>query len=380
MFSQSFAIGSLRGARLPMARSCHTKDTIMAYQAFVNRLKARRLERRWSQAEVAAKAGVSRTAVSAIEGSRLVPSVAAALALAAAFGCAVEDIFGPERKTANGPAWALAPPRTPCRYWQAKVGDRLLCYPSESADAGVVEHDGVFANGALQDRSALAPEQTLVMAGCDPAAGLLVQQLARTAGVRLLVLARSSRDALELLGKGLVHVAGIHLATAAAPHGNAQAVRAALESGYCLLRLAHWQEGLALAPHLGLRSPRAALDAKLRWIGREPGSGARQCQDELLGSRPAPRRLARNHRGVAESIRGGWADAGICLRLVGEEAGLRFFTVREEIFDLCYRADAARDPRIEALQKALRSAAYRRLLGDLPGYDASATGELQTLN
>ena len=63
-----------------------------------------------------------------------------------------------------------------------------------------------------------------------------------------------------------------------------------------------------------------------------------------------------------------------------EEAGLRFFTIREEAFDLCFRADSAGDPRIEALKKTVRSPGYRRLLGDLPGYDTSATGELETLN
>jgi molybdate-binding protein len=181
------------------------------------------------------------------------------------------------------------------------------------------------------------------------------------------------------LGQGLIHLAGIHLAAVDCPHGNAGAVRAELGSGYNVLRLAQWQEGLVLAPHLGLRSIRAALKAKLRWVGREPGSGARQCLDELLSGRPAPRRQASNHRAVADSIRCGWADAGVCLRLAGEEAGLSFFTVREEVFDVCFRSADAADPRLEAFQKAVRSPSYRRLLGDLPGYDSSATGELEKL-
>jgi molybdate-binding protein len=67
------------------------------------------------------------------------------------------------------------------------------------------------------------------------------------------------------------------------------------------------------------------------------------------------------------------------LRLAGEEAGLDFFTVREEIFDLCFRTADAGDPRLEALRNTICSAGYRRLLGDLPGYDSAATGELQNL-
>ena len=59
-----------------------------------NPVLARRLAREWSQAELAARAGISRAAVSAIEGERLSPSVATALALAAVFECSVEELFG----------------------------------------------------------------------------------------------------------------------------------------------------------------------------------------------------------------------------------------------------------------------------------------------
>src|SRR5580692_7515922 len=154
-----------------------------------NSLKIRRLERHWSQAELAEKAGISRTAVSAIEGQRLVPSVASALAIAGALGCAVEDLFGPDKTAPIGePAWAFPPKQTRCRYWRTSVGRHDLLFPTETSDAGLLEHDGVFADGALLPRGSGAPEETLVMACCDPAVGLLVRQLARAAGIRLLVL------------------------------------------------------------------------------------------------------------------------------------------------------------------------------------------------
>jgi hypothetical protein len=37
----------------------------------------------------------------------------------------------------------------------------------------------------------------------------------------------------------------------------------------------------------------------------------------------------------------------------------------------------ADDPRLRALVAAVRSPAYRRLLGELPGYDSAATGALR---
>ena len=202
--------------------------------------------------------------------------------------------------------------------------------------------------------------------------------MAGTAGFRLLALQRPSRTALELLGQGLVHAAGVHLCRADEPGGNGMVVRGKLGAGYSLLRIARWEEGIALAPERGVRSIRAAVHSNLRWIGREDGSGARQCLDELLGSRqPAPRCLASNHRGVAEAVRSGWADAGVCLRLVSEEAGLDFFGVREEAYDLCFPTRLAGDQRIQALQEIVRSPLYRKVLGELPGYDSTETGQLQ---
>jgi molybdate-binding protein len=83
---------------------------------------------------------------------------------------------------------------------------------------------------------------------------------------------------------------------------------------------------------------------------------------------------------VAEAIRNGWADAGICLRLVSEEAGLRFFAVREETYEWCLPAAGAPDPLLHALRETVQSSSYRRLLDDLPGYDARECGEIQQVN
>ena len=268
--------------------------------------------------------------ISAIETCRLVPSAAAALALAKALECRVEDLFQLRHQAPSDPVWAWPSGRESCRYWAAEVEGVERLYPAEPTALGMIPHDGVITL-EHQGQAASDPRRTLVMACCDPAVGLLAAALAGTAGVRLLALQRPSRTALELLGQGLVHAAGVHLSRADEPGGNGMVVRGKLGAGYSLLRIARWEEGIALAPERGVRSIRAAVHSDLRWIGREEGSGARQCLDELLGSRrTAPRCLASNHRGVAEAVRSGWADAGVCLRLVSEEAGLDFFGVREE--------------------------------------------------
>lgn len=343
-----------------------------------NRVRTRRLERGWSQLELAERAGISRTAVSAIEGNRLVPSVAAALSLARAFRCTVEELFGLPGESQNSPLWAWQPSQFPSRFWQAQVGDRTLRYPVEATGHGVIPHDGMIHRQKIEETCEISAPETLVMACCDPAVGLLVQHFAASTGFRLLAFSRSSQQSLDLLKQGLVHVAGLHLATADRPQRNREIVKEQLGDGYQLVRVARWQEGVALSSSLVIRTVEAALRSKLHWIGREPGSGARQCLDQLFsGRQPLPRRLAYDHRGVAEAIKCGWADAGVCVRLTSEEAGLPFLTVREEAYDLCFSMEAEQDPRIQALVGVLRSSSYRRLLGELPGYNSMDTGAMQ---
>jgi molybdate-binding protein len=308
---------------------------------------------------------------------RLVPSAAAALALAAALECRVEDLFRLSDQPSAGPVWAWQPPRVPTRFWQAEVAGRLWCYPAEPTYAGTLPHDGLFDGTTSISRVETLPN-TLVMATCDPAVGLLSGELSRASGLRLLPLVRSSRAALRMLQEGKVHVAGLHLG----PEGtdeNTTIVREMLGPGYQLLRVAAWEEGIVTAGDRKVSSASAARKARFKWVGREPGSGARQCFEEVLGTSVAPRRIALDHRGVAEAVRAGWADAGICLRLVGEEASLEFLHVRSEAYDLCYPAALETDARLRALLTAIRGPRYRGQLADLSGYRA-ATGEIVPIN
>src|SRR5262249_37310283 len=194
----------------------------------------------------------------------------------------------------------------PCRYWQATVLGRLMLFPAEALPAGVIAHDGVFQNGSFAAHGDAHPETTLVLASCDPAVALLAAEYARATGFRLLPLARSSRQALALLGQGLVHVAGVHFSTREEPDGNLRLVQEILGSGYRLVRVASWQEGLAFGHGSRISSVGGAMRAKLRWVGREPGSAARECLDALLPNHPPPRRIAHNHQGVVDAVRCRW--------------------------------------------------------------------------
>lgn len=337
-----------------------------------NRLREARRARGWSQEELARRAGTSRASVSAIETGRLVPAITTGLALAACLGCRVEVLFPLE---APAPSWCGPPPQRPTRCWVAQVGTRRVLYPLGAGAPGGPLHDAVVAPQGVSPAPAGLP--SLVVATCDPAAGLLAAPLARRHGLRLLVLQQSSRAALDLLRDGLVHAAGLHLAGRGAS-GNAGAAREVLGPCARLLRVCSWREGLALRPGLRL-DPETASRARLRWVGREAGSGARQCLDHLLAGRRAPRRRARDHRGVVEALRCGWADAGVALELPVQEAGLEFVPVREEAYELCLAPGGLEDDgATRALVDTVRSNAFRELLADLPGYSLHGTGELRS--
>jgi molybdate-binding protein/DNA-binding XRE family transcriptional regulator len=347
-----------------------------------NRVDEFRRARGWSQAELAERAGISRTGVSAIEGRRLAPSVATALALAKALACSVEDLFGAGGQPRDEAfQWAWMPAVLPCRYWAAEVLGQRWLFPADSSIQTTHRHDGVAAQAALLSQPPEQAERTLVVAGCDPAAGLLAQEYERQTGFRMVVLIRSSGEAIDLLERGHVHVAGVHWAESSDRRGNAGALQArGLKANLNLLHIASWQDGLAVRRDAQIRSARQAANSALRWIGRAAGAAARRCQDQVLSGRKTPARTALDHRGVVEAIRSGWADVGVCVRLASEEGGLSFIPVSEESYDLCYPARLAQDPRLRALRAVVRSAPYRATLADLPGYDPKHCGEVQLVS
>jgi molybdate-binding protein len=67
------------------------------------------------------------------------------------------------------------------------------------------------------------------------------------------------------------------------------------------------------------------------------------------------------------------------VRLACEEGQLGFLPIAQEPYDLCFRAADAGDPRLVALVRAVQTAEYRRLLGELPGYRPQQTGEVENV-
>jgi putative transcriptional regulator len=68
-----------------------------------NKIRVLRAERRWSQAELAVRVGVSRNSINSIENGHFDPSLTLAFAIADAFESRIEDVFERELPDADKP-------------------------------------------------------------------------------------------------------------------------------------------------------------------------------------------------------------------------------------------------------------------------------------
>ena len=62
-----------------------------------NRVKELRIERGWTQQQLAEAVGVSRQSINSIERNRYIPSLLLALMFARVFACSTDDIFKLEK-------------------------------------------------------------------------------------------------------------------------------------------------------------------------------------------------------------------------------------------------------------------------------------------
>lgn len=354
-----------------------TSDTFVSDSGSLgNRIRECRVARGWSQQELATRSGLSRPAISAIEIGRIVPAVTAALRLAGVFGCPVEELFGIPRST-GGPSFVWDARNNDDGWWIAEVGGELRLFPFEGLEDFATPIDGRGVAPVSVDRDLLAKaRQTLVIAGCDPAVGFLARQLAAR-GVRVLALRRSSNEALALLRDGKIHLAGIHLGHGSGKATNAQAAAGVLGFACQLIRYVEWDEGLIGGNHVALSRPKTLFRQKLRWLGRESGSGIGHMLADFFEDRPLPRRTVPSHRAVATAVQAGLADIGPALRIIAAETGLQFLPLRRALYDLCLNDRDLADPRIESLLAILRGNVLRTQLADLPGYLPTSMGEIE---
>lgn len=355
-------------------------------------VRALRQDAGWSQTRLGELVGLTRQSLSAIENGDAVPSTEVALRLARVFGVPVESLFRLEdaRRPIELVDHSGIGEPLPRRVRVATLGGRRVAYgldlsstsSTPPADGfGEPDESGRIRLSAFADRP---PSPDLVVAGCDPAFGLVRERLQREHGLEVLWLRTGSRAALEALARGVVHAAGLHLEDPESGAYNGPWVERLVPFPATRFGFAIWQQSLLLARGnpLGVHGLADLARPDLRFVNREPGSGSRALVARALarcgvdeGAIPGYLDTsADGHETVARAIASGAAHAGVAIHAVGHALDLAMIPLAEEPYELVVPNHFLELPAVEALLGMLRRPAIQEQVEALTGYDASAMG------
>ena len=371
-----------------------------------NQLKAVRTRLGISQQELAASAGVARQTIGGIEAGTYALSLTVALHLAKALGCAVDELFWLDgdlptvEATLTGPS-SHDETQKSVRVALAHVGGRWIASPLTGEQAfrqEMVPADGIgtwdAAKGVLSVQMLDTPDalaHTVMLAGCTPALSLWARSAERWhPGLRVHWLHANSIEALALLARGQVHIAGVHLFDLRTGEDNAAFVRKALPGvPTSLVNLGSWEEGFLVAQGNPKRLQKVAdlTRTGVRLVNREPGAGSRLLLDSLLERENIPAsaitgydQLALGHREVAREIQAGNADIGVSTAGVAETYNLPFISLRTVRYDLALRQESLQTPSVQQLLGTLHHRWVRSQLATLGGYDTTHTGDITKIS
>ncbi|NOY27492.1 MAG: helix-turn-helix domain-containing protein [Oligoflexia bacterium] len=334
---------------------------------------------------LAARVGVSRQALTAIEAGRATPSTALALRLARQLGCRVEDLFA---IAADAVPDLSVPALVGTRVTLGRVRGRWVAHPIDPRSTDPA--DGIVgASGSVQPLEDLDDlSNTVLVAGCAPVLGVLSGHLGRQGrggGARWIH--NSSASALRALAQGRVHLAGMHLAELDRPEEHDRLVRQRLPGVPVeIVRLVGWREGLALAPGnpLGLRGVEDLARPGTRVGRRAQGSGAARvlaaalarhglAQDQIEGPAVA------SHIDAAFAVLHGAVDAAVIIEPMALAFGLPFLPLAEERFELAVRVDDLSHPGMQRLMARLCSTRFADEVLQMGAYDVTDMGQTRRL-
>jgi len=350
--------------------------------------------------DLARRVGVSRQTIYAIEAETYVPNTEVALNLARELEVTVDELFSLHEGVQKSPAslaTELLSAETPAKGQPVRIcqiGTRWVSVPVSASPYYMPEADGIIQRaGRTNGRADLvvfakeeAAQRRLVLAGCDPATGLLSKMVEKISGVEVVSAAASSKLALSWLSEGKVHIAGSHLEDPKTGEFNLPYIRKQFPGeDFSVVTFARWEEGLVIATGnpKSVRKIEDLARKNLKFVNREPGSGSRGLLDKLLekAGMDAQRvqgyeRIAFGHLAAAYCVLSGDADVCLATRSAAQTFGLDFLPLRSERYDLVMRKRTAELPAVKAFLDVLQRATLRRKLEVLAGYDTSQTGTL----
>lgn len=331
--------------------------------AVAARLRRLRREHGLTQGELAARAGVSRQLVSAMEAGRHLPRMDAGVALARAVGVSAEELLQPDVTHLRGVVSAPPAEGTPVRL--GRVGDRFVCALPPVTGESWAPADGIVGSGGVDLFPHAQPGAVVV--GCDPAIGLLERLVTQRGGPSLLAVPASTAAAVTALGDGRAHAAVVHGPAARLPDPPVPVRR---------LTLARWRVGLTAPAELLGEWWREALGGRRPVVQRERGAVA---QDALLravaqaGGEVPSGPVVGGHIEAADRAR---REGGVAVSIepVALAAGLAFHPLEHHTAQVWVATEWVDEPGVVALQEELASSSFHRQLAALGGYDLADCG------
>lgn len=359
-----------------------------------NQLGPIRRGRGISASDLAQRVGVSRQTIHAIEAGSYVPNTEVTLKLARELEVTVEQLFSlqqenpPPSEPVGSEFLSAGPPSKGQSVRVCRVGDRLVSVPVSASPYFLPESDGIIARthrsmarADLTVVSEVQERRRIVIAGCDPAIGLVSQ-----ADVEIVAAPASSKLALKWLKEGRVHIAGSHLKDQQTGEFNVPFIRRELaEKDFAVITFARWEEGFVTVPGnpKRIRQVGDLANADVRFVNREPGSGSRALLDRLLRDADLPAnkvvgydRTASGHLAAAYAVLAGESDCCLATRSASQAFGLDFVPLQVERYDLVLRRETLEHPGVQAFLNVLQRASLRRKLEMLAGYDTTQTGTI----
>ncbi len=334
-----------------------------------SRLRSRRLALGLTQADLAARADVSRQLVAAVEAGRNTPAVDAAIRIAHGLDTTADALFAPEPDVAVVPALGAAIPEG-ALVRVGRVGELLVAAELAehgTAGAGWARPDGTVVDGRVRLLAGARPADTVV-AGCDPALGLAAALLDDAGPRSLLAIDAPTGHAVAALAHGTVHGITVHERPEAMPAAPVPVVRR---------HLARWEVGLAVPVTAGLATIGDVVAAGIPVVQRGPAASSQQAFLRALaeaGHADAP----------PGPLASGHLEAARCAAIIGAGAvttapaasafGLAFIPLEVHSVEIWIDERWATLPGVLALNDVLDGDPLADRLRAVGGYDLTATG------
>ena len=315
-----------------------------------------------TQSELARKASVSRQLITATEAGTNLPRVDAALAIAAALGVDVADLFRTETFVEDIIDGSRPHPNTLVR--SSRVGDRLVTSRCGLTESGWDTADGIIDEGGYRSLTNSVPG--VVVVGCEPGIEV-IEGVLREGGMAAVSALASSAVAIAALAAGRAHAAVVHGRRRRTPPKGLNVDR---------YQLVSWQVGLAVAPDAPPDTIQTALSGTAPVIQREDGAGVQRAFEQALPTSvscvPGPRvstHLDSARRAVTSAM------AGVTIEPAARAVGAVFHPIEVHRAELWVERTWRTDPAVSAAMDVVASDRFQQRLRSVGGYDLSDCGK-----